>query len=363
MGGAFLAALTSCREDLDLDQIPTGAMYTLTNQVSGNQVIRYLRLADGSLERHGSYATGGRGTGAGLGSQGALIVSKNNRWVFAVNAGSNEVSVLEVFGLALSLNDIVPSGGTTPISLTQHGSWLYVLNAGGNANITGFYIGSGGHLTPIPNSTRSLSVPAAGPAQVQFTHDGKALIVTEKATNTISTFPVDANGVAGTLKTHPAAGTTPFGFALGRQGQFLVSEAAGGAANQSTLSCYAIDAAGNVTTLDGPDPTHQTAACWVVTTEDGSLVYTTNAGSGSVSGFRVDPAGQLDLLSPDGISGVTGAESSPSDLALSRNSRFLYVLEGGSHTISSYRIQKDGSLSQVDEENGLPAGTVGLATL
>jgi 6-phosphogluconolactonase len=356
-----VAALTSCREDLDLDKIPTGTMYTLTNQVSGNQVIQYLRLADGSLRRQGSFATGGAGTGAGLGSQGALIVSSNGRWVFAVNAGSNEVSVLEVFGLALSLNDIVPSGGSTPISLSQHGNWLYVLHAGGNGNITGFYIGSGGHLTPIPNSTRSLSQPAAGPAQVQFSHDGQALIVTEKATNTISTFPVDANGVAGTLKTHPAAGQTPFGFALGRNGQFYVSEAGGGP-NGSTLSSYAIDAAGNVTTLDGPDPTNQTAACWVVTTEDGTLAYTTNAGSGSVSGFRVDPTGQLALLSPDGISGVTGPESSPTDAAVSKNSRYLYVLEAGSHAISSYRIHQDGSLSQVDEKTGLPVGAVGLAT-
>jgi 6-phosphogluconolactonase len=361
MAGAFAVTLTSCKDDLDLDKIPAGTMYTLSNQVSGNQVIQYLRLADGSLRRQGSFATGGAGTGAGLGSQGALIVSTDGRWVFAVNAGSNEVSVLEVFGPTLSLNDIVPAGGTTPISLTQHGSWLYVLNAGGTGNITGFYIGSGGHLTPISNSTRSLSSSAAGPAQIQFSHDGRALIVTEKATNTISTFPVDASGVAGALKTHPAAGQTPFGFALGHPGQFYVSQAGGGP-NGSTLSSYAIDAAGDVTTLDGPDPTHQTAACWVVATEDGNFAYTTNAGSGSVSGFRADHAGELYLLRPDGISGVTGPESSPTDAAMSKNSRYLYVLESGSHAISSYRVHEDGSLSQVDEKTGLPVGAAGLAT-
>ena len=362
MGGALLATLSSCKDDLDLDKFPTGTAYTLSNQASGNQVIQYLRLGDGSLRRHGSFATGGAGTGAGLGSQGALVVSTNGRWVFAVNAGSSEVSVLEVFGLTLSLNDIVSSGGTTPISLTQYGPWLYVLNAGGSGNITGFTIGSGGHLSPIPNSTRALSSPTAGPAQIQFSHNGQALIVTEKNTNTISTFLIDANGVAGTLKTHPAAGQTPFGFALGHQGHFYVSEAWGGAVNQSTLSSYAIDAAGNVTTLDGPDPTNQTAACWVVTTDDGKLVYTTNTGSGSVSGFRVDGTGMLDLLSPDGISGSTGPESTPIDAALSKNSRYLYVLEAGSHAISSYRINKNGSLSQVDEKTGLPVGAVGLAT-
>jgi 6-phosphogluconolactonase (cycloisomerase 2 family) len=362
LGGALLAALTSCKDDLDLNKFPTGTVCTLSNQVSGNQVIQYLRLADGSLRRQGFYATGGTGSGAGLGSQGSLVISTNDKWLFAVNAGSNEISVLQVAGLSLPLKDIVPSGGTLPISLTQYGSWLYVLNAGGDGNISGFRIGTDGHLSPIANSTRPLSSPLAGPAQVQFTRDGLALIVTEKATHIISTYPVDANGVAGTLKTHPAAGRTPFGFALGPQGQFFVSEASGGAANQSTLSSYAIDAAGNVSTLDGPDATHQTAACWVVATGNGSLVYTTNAGSGTVSGFRVDPAGRLDLLRPDGISASTGPESGPNDAALSRNDRYLYVLETGSHAISSYRVDTDGSLSPVDEDTGLPAGAVGLAT-
>jgi 6-phosphogluconolactonase (cycloisomerase 2 family) len=361
MGGTLLGALTSCKDDLDLDKIPTGTLCTMSNQVSGNQVIQYLRLADGSLRRQGSFATGGAGTGAGLGSQGALIVSSSDKWLFAVNAGSNEVSVLQATGLSLSLKDIEPSGGTTPISLTQHGPWLYVLNAGGAGNITGFHISSDGHLTPIPNSTRTLSSLSAGPAQVQFTHEGGALIVTEKATNSISTWPVDANGVAGTRKTHPSAGQTPFGFALGRPGIFYVSEAGGGA-NQSTLSSYAIDAGGTVTTIDGPNTTHQTAACWVVATDYGNLVYTTNAGSGTLSGFRADDTGRLDLLSADGISGQTGPESSPTDAALSKNSRYLYVLESGTHALSSYRINKNGSLSPVDEETGVPAGAAGLAS-
>jgi 6-phosphogluconolactonase len=365
---SFLITLASCTKEDFKDFLDSanpgkgaaGQVYTLNNQVSGNYVLLYKRNSDGTLTPDGSLATGGMGTGAGLGSQGALNLSANHKWLFAVNAGSNDISVMEVKDRKLKLIDKVPSGGTMPISLTQYGSWLYVLHAGGTGNITGFTLSANGHLTPIPNSTRPLSSPAAGPAQIQFSQDGNALIVTEKATNTISSYPVNGSGIAGMLNTHPAAGQTPFGFSLGHQNQFYVSEAWGGAPNKSTLSSYAIDAAGNITTLDGPKPTNQTSACWVVTTNNGKLVYTVNAASGSLSGFQVDNTGKLTLLHPSGIAGVTGEGSSPTDAALSEDSKFLYVLQSGTQAIKAFTVNSSGSLSPVDEDAGLPVGTVGL---
>ena len=336
-----------------------GAVYTLSNQTSGNSVLRYTRLADGTLTAAGSFATGGTGTGMGLGSQGALIMSEDGSWLFAVNAGSNSVSVMQVGASGLSIADTEPSGGMMPVSLTQYGSWLYVLNAGGTANITGFYIGANGQLTPIPNSTRALSTAMPAPAQVNFNQDGTALIVTEKSTNIISSFPVDASGMPGMLKTFPSAGQTPFGFSLGHHGQFYVTEAWGGAPGQSTVSSYMVDAAANVTLLHGPVPIFQTAACWAVTLNNGKMMYTTNTGSGNLSSLAIDNTGLLALL--HGAAGVTGPGSEPIDADLSNNSKFLYALEAGTDAISAFSVNKDGTLSLLDEETGLPDGAAGLA--
>ncbi|MGZ9221016.1 MAG: beta-propeller fold lactonase family protein, partial [Anaerolineales bacterium] len=124
----------------------SGAVYTITNAASGNEVLVYDRSANGSLSFQGSYSTGGLGSGAGLGSQEAVALSKNNRWLFAVNAGSNQVSVFAVKARQLKLINIVDSGGLQPVSLTTHDGLLYVLNAGGSGNISGFRIREKGSL-------------------------------------------------------------------------------------------------------------------------------------------------------------------------------------------------------------------------
>jgi 6-phosphogluconolactonase (cycloisomerase 2 family) len=149
---------------------------------NGNAVVIFNRATDGALMPVGTVCIGGRGTGGGLGNQGAVILSPNGRWLFAVNAGSKDISVFRVRRDWLTLVDRVSSGGERPASLTLHGRWLYVLNAGGAGNITGFRLGEHGELSSLPDSTRPLSTSATDPAQVLFSPDGQILIVTEKAT-------------------------------------------------------------------------------------------------------------------------------------------------------------------------------------
>jgi 6-phosphogluconolactonase len=337
-----------------------GVVYVLTNQTAGNSVAVYDRAPDGTLTAAGVVSTGGLGTGSGLGSQGALALSRNNQRLFAVNAGSNDISVFSVDPEGLTLVDRTASGGVRPISLTSHGNLLYVLNAGGSGNITGFTIGQDGALSSIPGSTQPLSGSATNPAQVSFTPDGTKLVVTEKATNIISTYPVGSDGVAGARYGYPAPGITPFGFDFDNKGHLIVSEAFGGAPDASALTSYEFYQDGTLGTVSPSVATHQTAACWTAVSKDGRFAYTTNAGSGSVSGYSIAPNGSLTLLDADGRTGVTGDGSSPIDAAFSNNSRYLYVLTAGSHAVNTFAVGADGSLTSMDFDGGLPAGTVGL---
>lgn len=339
-----------------------GAVYTLLNGAAGNEVAIFNRAADGTLTAAGTISTGGLGTGAGLGSQGALTLSANHHWLLAVNAGSNDLSVFAVRDGGLTLVDRAASGGERPISVTTYKGLVYVLNAGGSGNITGFTLSQRGKLTPIANSTRGLSNNGAGaapgPAQISFSPNGDVLVVTEKATNLIDTYPVDEDGVAGELTTHPSAGATPFGFAFTKRGTLIVSEAAGGAVNGSSASSYDVSGDG-FELISASVPTNQTAACWVVATKNGKFAYTTNAGSGSVSAYRVNKDGSLELL--NGQAGFLGAGSTPIDAAVSGNSQYLYTLNAGAHTIAGFAVAGDGSLTAVGGVGGLPVGTVGLA--
>jgi 6-phosphogluconolactonase (cycloisomerase 2 family) len=338
-----------------------GAVYILTNQAAGNGVAAYTRANNGTLTYEGTYSTGGLGTGAGLGSQGALALSYNDKWLFAVNAGSDEITVFSSDPYGVTFVDKVSSGGIRPISLTSHKDVLYVLNAGGSGNITGFNIGGDGHLTPIPGSTRPLSGAATNPAQVQFNSNGRLLAVTEKGTNSIDTYTVNNKGIASGPITTASAGTTPFGFAFGKSGKLIVSEAFGGAPDASAASSYTVAPNGSISVVSASVLTHQTAACWLVLTDNERYAYTTNAGSGSISGYSVGNDGSLSLLNADGRTGVTGDGSNPIDLGLSKNSRFLYALTNGTHGVSAFRVEANGSLTPLPGISGIPAGAVGLA--
>src|SRR5919106_1851347 len=245
-----------------------GAVYVLTNQVE-NAVAVFPRTTDGHLTSAGDFSTGGAGDPVAippdpptdpLASQGALVFGPGNQFLFAVNAGSNQISVLRVRRAGLDLVDVVDSGGVRPISLTVHEDLLYVLNEGGTPNITGFTIGDDGTLTPLADSTQPLiGGTGADPAQVSFNNDGTLLVVTEKLGNRLDTYTVDANGVASAPTDNPSSGMTPFGFSFNNNDFLIVSEAFGGAPNQSAASSYSGDPAGILSIISGSVPNSQTA--------------------------------------------------------------------------------------------------------
>jgi 6-phosphogluconolactonase (cycloisomerase 2 family) len=332
-------------------------VYALSNDAAGNALVVFDRRADGSLRSARTVPTGGLGSGAGLGTQGALVVSDDGRWLLAVNPGSDDVSLFALHRGRPILVDVAASGGDMPVSVTVDGDLVYVLNSGDDT-ISGLRIGRRG-LAPIAGSTRSLSGSGVGPAQVELTAHGRQVVVTEKNTNLIDVFPVDRRGRAGAPATNASNGVTPFGFAVDPQGRLIVSNANGGATDGSSLTSYRVQRDGTVASLDGPEPTTETAACWVVVTGNGRFTYTTNTGSASITGYRIGRDGSLRILDADGVTGRTG--TGPIDLDLTDGSRYLYTLNSGSHSISIHRVEHDGSLTALGTVDGLPTAAAGLA--
>lgn len=366
-----LSTVAACSKDRDLSGPPApnseivqadqvagtginGNIYTLTNQVSGNAVAIFRQEKDGSLSAAGTVSTGGLGSGSSLGSQGSVTLSDNGQWLFAVNAGSNEVSVFRVAEDGLELTDHVWSGGTRPISVTSAGNLVYVLDAGGSGNITGFTLSQQGKLSVISGSTQPVSGPAVDPAQVSFSSDGRWLVVTEKNTNNIDVYGMDKSGAAGapSFQSPAGAGVKPFGFAFGLRNEFVVSEAATGSA-----ASYVLGKSGAVS-LVSEETTHQGAPCWVAITQDGRFGYTANATSGTITGFSIGHDGSLTLLDGSGVTATVN--SGATDIALGRDSRMLYQLDGSQ--ISAFRLTSSGHLEPLGSI-AKPAGSAGLAAL
>lgn len=334
-----------------------GAVFIMTNAASGNQVKTYVRQEDGSLQAAGEFATGGNGSGGAvdpLHSQGSLILSADRHWLFAVNAGSGSVSSFAVDGANLALVDTEPSNGASPTALAQSGDLLYVLNAGGNGNVSGFRI-AGGHLHPINKSTTALSGDATSPTSLAFSPNGKFLVVTETATNNIDVFRVRENGRLSGIVANPSAGATPFAAVFTPGGALIVGNAS------NTISSYRVNWNQSLDVISGALPTLGAATCWDVVVRD-RLVYTDNAGTSNLSGFMVARDGSLTAI--DGtIVGANPGGSTNLDMAASSSGRFIYTLNTAAGSIGIFTLESDGTLQRVGEVDGLPAsaGQNGIA--
>jgi 6-phosphogluconolactonase len=338
--------------------INQGAVFVMTNALDRNQVISFHRAADGSLQQDDSAATGGRGTGGvtdPLESQGSLTLSQDHSLLFAVNGGSGEVSVFLVRGSHLTLVDKVLSGGAEPNAVAQHGNLVYVINVGGSSNVVGFRLSAAGRLTQIPSSIRFLTTNNSEAASLAFSPDGQFLVVTERATNNINVFPVQGDGTLGTIVVNQGVDPGTFAVTFSPNGAVLVAETGpAGGVNASTVASYVIAPNGTLTPITTDVPTLANATCWDVATPDGRWAYTSNPGSGTISGFSVSATGGLTQLSGT-VVGTNPAGSKNLDIAVSADSKFLYTLNSGTGTISVFGINQDGSLNNLGEVGALSA--------
>lgn len=354
---AAVAAAFTLAARADAAGISRGHVYTATNDAAGNMLMVYQRGEAGTLSLAQQLPTQGRGTSAGLGSQGAVTLSQDGQYLFVVNAGSRSLSTFRLSADGATLASTVDAGGDMPISVTESHGIVYVLDAGGAGNVAGF-VNDGGSLAPIEGSSRPLSGAGVGPAQVSFDRIGRTLVVTEKASGLITTWPVRTDGTLGTAIETASAGTTPFGFSFDDANHLLVSEAQGGETNASSISSYRLGTSTHAPRVVTPAlSTQQTAACWTVATPDGRYVYTANAGSGSLSSFRVSGNGTLTLVE---AAAETTAGSHPLDLAISPNGRRLLVLNNGLAQIASYAVDAHGHLGAMTSI-AVPATSLGLA--
>jgi 6-phosphogluconolactonase (cycloisomerase 2 family) len=323
------------------------AVFVQTDNSAGNQVVAYDRSDDGGLTPAGTYNTGGTGgqlTGSvvdHLASQGSLTYDPRAAELYAVNAGSNTVSVFSVRGDRLALRQVVNSGGTFPVSVAVDGSLLYVLNAENGGAVQG-YVNFFGHLFALPGSNRALGLdPTATPqftntpGQVAFSPDGSKLIVTTKANGS----DIDVFGVGhfGLLSPAPVVnsepGTVPFAISFDAAGHLVIAEA-----GTNALGTFTLNPGGTVTPIDTVG-TGQSATCWVAQAQ--GFFYASNAGSATVSQYSDSISGALALA------GQTATDPGTVDASASIGGQYLYVQTGGNGIVDAFHVGANGTLAEI----------------
>ena len=332
-----------------------GAVFVQSN-APRNAVIAYERSADGRLEERATVETGGVGSDAPhLPSQGSVVLSGDGRFLLVANAASDDVTVFSVRGAELSAIGRV-AGGATPRSIAERDGLVYVL-ATGKPGIVGFRLGDDG-LTPIAGGEAALSDAGADPAQIGFTPDGSALIVTERGTDAIEIVSVGSDGVLGMSTTVSSHGPTPYGFAFTSDGRLVVTEAFRAESGAAAASSYAWRN-GTLAPITGSVGNGRSEICWAVIADD-RYVFTTNFADGAVSRYAIDADGSLsleDAVAGTAIDGATGLR----DEDLSADGRFLYAIDADGERIYGWAVGTDGSLTAVGSWDGIPATVAGLA--
>jgi 6-phosphogluconolactonase (cycloisomerase 2 family) len=324
----------------------SGAVFVQTDNVGGNAIVAYHRAPDGTLTQAGSYPTGGLGGVLGgsvvdhLASQGSLTYDRATRLLYAVNAGSNTVSVFAVHGDRLQRVQVLYSGGNFPVSVATHGHLVYVLNARDGGSVQG-YLRLGEHLFRIPSWNRRLGLDPAQtpeftstPGQVAFTPDGTKLVITTKNNlNQIDVFRLNGLGAPSPSPVvTPDPGNVPFAVAFGPNGRLHVAEA-----GPNAVANYTVNRDGTLA-LVGRVATGQSATCWIA--RSGNEFYVGNAGSGTVNAYRIARAGLV-------AQGTTPTDPGTVDLAPSSDGRNIYVQTGGNGIVDEFAIGANGALTEI----------------
>jgi 6-phosphogluconolactonase (cycloisomerase 2 family) len=322
-------------------------VFVQTDNPAGNQIVAYDRNHDGTLTEAGAYDTGGLGgvlEGSvvdHLASQASLVYDGDHNLLYAVNAGSNSVSVFSVYGDHLALQQVISSGGTFPVSIAVHDNLVYVLNAEQGGSVQGYGVAFN-HLFPIPASGRGLGLdPTATPqfvntpGQVAFSPDGSQLIVTTKANGSdIDVFGVDSSGrLSAAPVVNPVPGAVPFAVSFDQQGNLIATEA-----GPNVVGSFTLHDDGTITPIASV-ATGQAATCWVALA--GGAIFASNAGSGTLTTVASGPGGQLSLV------GQTATDSGTVDATVSADSRFLYVQAGAAGIVDEFAIGAHGALTEI----------------
>jgi 6-phosphogluconolactonase (cycloisomerase 2 family) len=321
-------------------------VFVQTDNTAGNQVVAFKRAADGTLSFAGVFNTGGLGgqlTGSvtdHLASQGALTFDPRHSLLYAVNAGSNTVSVFVAHGHRLFLQQVIGSGGQFPVSVAVHGNLVYVLNALNGGSVRG-YREFAGRLFPIRRSTRPLHLdPNASPqfvntpGQVAFSPDGSQLLVTTKANGSdVDVFGVRPGGrLTASPVVNPEPGAVPFAVTFDPAGTLVIAEA-----GTNALATFTLNSDGTIAPIDQVG-TGQAATCWVIPV--GDQLFASNTGSGTISRYTDTAQGSLALA------GQTATDPGPVDMAATPDGRFLYAQAGGPGTVDEFSVTA-GALTEI----------------
>lgn len=348
---------------------PHSVVYTASNESTGNQVLAFDVNNQGRLTKIGQFDTRGTGTGAVIDNEGALATDAGDHWLFVTNSGDGTVTSFRMLENGLQFVNRIASGGFKPLSVTVFGTQVYVLNEGSGLssdpaqlrfdNISGFRFTGNGNLVPIAGSTRIINnTRPTAPAKVGFNKSGTVLLVTEKATDTLTTYVMQQDGTPALIPLkHTSFVPTPFGFAFGDRDYVYVTEA--NRNGPGATSSYRVDSVTGAVSSRIDSLNQGLAPCWTVLSNDQTIGYETNTSSGTISLYRINFDGTMDYFFGGTTDQPVATGAGVRDVVLTQDNKSLVTLNNGDSQIRSFWVDRNGAIKP-GKTLPLPASATGL---
>lgn len=343
-----------------------GAVYTMTNGASFNEVLISRMNSIGQLIFSGTIRTNGIGVKTTatdpLSSQGSMIVYSN--YLFVVNPGSNSLSMFVINpsdATQITLVSVAPTNGWFPISVTVNGRYACVLTGGNETGIRCYTYSSSG-LFIVPSFDRDLTsyisqtIPPTGVAntfsQIQFSADDQSLIISVKGASDrnrgyLLFYKLTNNGASlslnPTLQT-PPEGIYPFSMTLaGRNGLLITDPGARGVLTQTYSSVTGTISNSVLTPIDA---SIAGALCWSTYSPTIGNYYVIGLSPAAVVELRLDltsTTNPVEIIRYYSLPRNTGALETT--VVTLNGIDYLYVIGTTAQVINSYRLNAPGRAS------------------
>ncbi len=341
-----------------------GAVYTMSNGATMNQILIQTFNASGQLTMAGAVNTNGTGVNTTsadpLFSQGSLAVYSN--YLFAVNPGSNSLSMFMISpsdATQLTLLSVQSTNGWFPVSVTVNSMYACVLTGGTITGIRCFTYNSSG-LYAMSTFDRNLtsyisqSVPPSGPQQtmseILFSADNLALIVSVKGINTTTQgyllFYLLTNNYTmlstNAIQITPTNAVLPFSMTLVGTNGLLITDP--GASGVLTLTYSSTNGTINNSMLTSVNTSVASALCWSTYSPTIGHYYVIGAGTATIVELNLNLSSStnpVQIVQYYPLPANTGAlEATVVTLA---GQDYLYVLGTTAHVISGYQLYAAGN--------------------
>ena len=368
-GGYIEEGEAVARITIDVVPAPTfeGAVYVGTNGLDANEIAAFGQSADGTLTPLGNFATGGQGStefdgGEGLDpliSADSVVVTEDEKFLLAVNAGSDTISSFAINDdFSLTLVSEVASGGVGPNSIAVDNGLVFVTNIdrdglalgdpntpraepNDEGNVVGFSLSATGELAATGYSADLDNRPA----NIGFTTDGDRVIVSS-ITSGSAALPGEN------------AEASIYAFKVLRSGRLVLSDTGtptlrGNEEGRNLPSAIDFD----IATIDGSE--------YVVVTEarefnsEGAPPAFPALQAGSVTVYEISSTGKLNITeadfaltsgdpAADNEHGANGQQLTACWIDFGVDGRTFYVSNAINATISSLYLEDDGTVTVLD---------------